>query len=173
MWCRESCSILVHGTLFSKRTVDVKWVTWIVSLLFVFAIPYADAYPLTEIKLLSDDVTSVYDGDTLTVQVPYIPDVFGKDLSVRIAGIDTPEMRSTCATKEQRDHEKALAIRARDVVIAMVASGHRVTLTNLDRDKYFRMLASVYVDGRSVSDELIAQGLAVPYSGDTKIGWCG
>lgn len=150
----------------------MKWVTWIVSLLFVFAIHYADAYPLTEIKLLSDDVTSVYDGDTLTVQVPYIPDVFGKDLSIRIVGIDTPEIRSTCETKEQREKEKALAIQARDVVIEMVRVGHRVTLANLDRDKYFRLLATVTVDGVSVGDELIARGMALPYDGGTKVGWC-
>lgn len=131
------------------------------------------AYTLTELKLLSEDVTSVYDGDTLTVQVPYVPDVFGKDLSVRIVGIDTPEMRSTCSTLEQRAHEKALAIKARDHVMLMIANGQRLTLTELDRDKYFRLLAVVKVDGVSVGDELIANQLAVPYSGDTKMGWCG
>lgn len=141
--------------------------------LLILVTSSVQAYTLSEIKLLTEDVTSVYDGDTLTVQVPYIPDVFGKDLSVRIVGIDTPEMRSTCSTLEQRSHEKALAIKARDHVILMIANGQRLTLTELDRDKYFRLLATVKIDDVSIADELIAQKLAVPYSGATKEGWCG
>lgn len=130
------------------------------------------AYPMTEIRLLTDDIVSVYDGDTLTIQIPYIPDVFGDRLSVRVNGIDTPEMRSSCATTEEREREKALAIKARQVVVDMIAAGQRVTLTNLDRDKYFRLIATVSIDGKVVGDELIAKGLAVPYSGGTKVGWC-
>ena len=140
--------------------------------LFLFSVKVS-AYPLTEIKLLSEDITSIYDGDTLTVQIPHIPDVFGKDLSIRISGIDTPEMKSTCTTKEERERERLLATKARDVVLNMVASGDRVTLKGLDRDKYFRLIAEVYIDGRSIGEELISLGLAVPYSGGTKIGWCG
>lgn len=145
---------------------------WLLVVMALFTVQFANAYPVSEIKLLTEDVTSVYDGDTLTIQVPYAPDVFGKDLSVRIIGIDTPEMRSGCETKEQRDHEKALAIKARDQVVEMLAIGKRVTLTELDRDKYFRLLAVVKIDGVSVGDALIGSGLAVPYFGATKVGWC-
>lgn len=141
-------------------------------LFILFVSVTVNAYPVTDLRILPEDVTNVYDGDTMTVQVPYLPDVFGSDLSIRVNGVDTPEMRSSCATKELRDREKALAIKARDVVIAMLSTGHRVTLTGLGRDKYFRLLATVKVDDKSVGDELIAQGLAVPYFGDTKVGWC-
>lgn len=145
----------------------------ILLLSFLLVCSTVQAYPLEEIKLIPEDVVSIYDGDTLTVQIPYLPDVFGDRLSVRVNGIDTPEMRSDCATKAERDAEKILAIKARDAVGEMIANGKRVTLTNLDRDKYFRLLATVVVDGRVVGDELIARGLAVPYSGGTKVGWCG
>ena len=145
---------------------------WLLVVMALFTVQFANAYPVSDIKLLTEDVTSVYDGDTLTVQIPYTPDVFGKDLSVRIIGIDTPEMRSSCETKEQRDHEKALAIKARDQVVSMIALGKRVTLTELDRDKYFRLLAVVKVDGVSIGDALITSGLAVSYYGATKAGWC-
>jgi len=136
-------------------------------------VPTVHAYQLTEFKLLTDDVVSVYDGDTLTVNIPYLPDVFGDKLSIRVTGIDTPEMRSTCSTLIARDNEKALAIKARQVVVDMLTNGHRVTLSNLGRDKYFRLLATVSIDGVSVGDALIAKELAVAYSGDTKAGWCG
>lgn len=145
----------------------------ILLLSFLLLCSAVQAYPLEEIKLIPEDVVSIYDGDTLTVQIPYLPDVFGDRLSVRVNGIDTPEMRSDCATKAERDAEKILAIKARDAVGEMITNGKRVTLTSLGRDKYFRLLATVVVDGRVVGDELIARGLAVPYSGGTKVGWCG
>ena len=34
-----------------------------------------------------------YDGDTVKVNIPEIPRLFGEEISVRIRGIDTPEIR--------------------------------------------------------------------------------
>ena len=50
-----------------------------------------------------------YDGDTCVVSLPDVHPLFGEKISVRIAGIDTPEIRGKC------DQEKALAKEARDV----------------------------------------------------------
>ncbi|MNZ13301.1 hypothetical protein D3C78_301970 [compost metagenome] len=130
------------------------------------------AYPLTEVKLLPEDVVSVYDGDTLTVKIDMLPDVFGRDISVRIRAIDTPEIRSECGTKDQRAKETMMAKQVRDYLVGKIAQSKRVTLSDLDRDKYFRLLATVSLDGVSVADDLIAQGMAVPYDGGTKVGWC-
>lgn len=35
----------------------------------------------------------VHDGDTIYVDFPGVPAVLGKDLGVRLLGIDTPELR--------------------------------------------------------------------------------
>ena len=44
-----------------------------------------------------------YDGDTCTVSLPQgIPALFGDHITVRLAGIDTPEMKGIC------EEEKAL-----------------------------------------------------------------
>src|SRR5690349_9649717 len=49
-----------------------------------------------------------YDGDTCTVSLPEnIPALFGDHITVRLAGIDTPEIKGMC------DEEKALAQKAR------------------------------------------------------------
>ena len=51
---------------------------------------------------------------------------------------------------------------------------HSITLKNVERGKYFRIVATVEADGQDVSDLLIQEGLAVPYDGGTKVkDWCG
>jgi len=48
-----------------------------------------------------------------------------------------------------------------------------VELRNLQRGKYFRIVADVYADGINVGDQLINEGLAVPYDGGRKTkDWC-
>jgi micrococcal nuclease len=49
-----------------------------------------------------------YDGDTCTFTLPGLPDVFGDRISIRLVGIDTPEIRGHC------QQEKRLAAQARD-----------------------------------------------------------
>ena len=40
-----------------------------------------------------------------------------------------------------------------------------ITLHDIEREKYFRIVASVIVDGQNLSDLLLAKKLAVPYDG--------
>jgi len=48
-----------------------------------------------------------------------------------------------------------------------------IELRNLQRGKYFRIVADVYADGVNVGDELIKESLAVIYDGGKKIkDWC-
>lgn len=113
-------------------------------------------------------VVDVYDGDTLFIDIPGIPPVFGKRIGVRILGIDTAEMRS----KDSCEKEKAL--QAKGVVKALIKKAQRVDIVQVQRDKYFRILGQVTADGRSIGEELIAKKLAFPYFGDAKPkrDWC-
>lgn len=116
-------------------------------------------------------VISVYDGDTFKVNLPCEQDIFCKDISVRINGIDTPEM------KTQNSCEKAKAKEAQKLTQRTLNSG-AVILKNCQRDKYFRLLCDVSVIGQNrgynVAEELIEAHLAYEYYGDTKldIDWC-
>lgn len=125
------------------------------------------------IELSTKNVVRVYDGDTITVNLPGLPPVFGDALGVRISGIDTPELVSHCTTPVLKAAEKYKAQQARQVVEDLVLKGNTVVLSELDRDKYFRLLAKVSVDGVDVGALLIQQGLADSYDGGTKISWCG
>ena len=37
-------------------------------------------------------IIKVRDGDTFVINIENVPDVFGKEIAVRIRGIDTPEL---------------------------------------------------------------------------------
>ena len=109
-------------------------------------------------------VVSVYDGDSLTVDTEPWPGLTART-KVRVAGVDTPEIRGKCQT------EKDMAIQARDFVRATV--GATVRLTNIRLGKYAgRVIADVWVRGRKLSDLLITENLGRPYHGGRREGWC-
>ena len=55
-------------------------------------------------------VISVYDGDTFRVNIDSLPPIVGKNIAIRVNGVDTPEIRGKC------QYEKDLALEARDFV---------------------------------------------------------
>ena len=99
----------------------------------------------------------VVDGDTLWIQ----------GQKVRVADIDAPE------THDYRcPSEKALGDRATQRLNQLVNSGS-VMLQSIDRDedRYGRKLRIVMVNGTSVGDTLVSEGLARYYEGGRK-PWC-
>ncbi len=109
-----------------------------------------------------------YDADTITVQIPGVHPLLGHRISVRVAGVDSAEM------KADNPCEKSAARFAKDFVTSVLMNAKRIDLINIDRDKYFRVLAEVIVDGKSLSQLLIAQNLAYQYDGGQKQkpDWC-
>lgn len=104
------------------------------------------------------DRISVYDGDTIRL---------GRE-RIRIVGLDTPEYG-----RNARCREEALAAeRAKRELQRLLASG-TVALHRQGTDRYDRTLARVTVDGRDVAPALIEKGLARPYYGGRRAGWCG
>ena len=114
-----------------------------------------------------DEVTSIYDGDTFRVNIKDYPSIAGSRIPIRINGIDTPEMRGKC-TKE-----KTLAREAKQLTVKMLRNAKVIELRNMQRGKYFRIVADVYADNQSLADKLIKNNLAVRYNGGTKVkDWC-
>jgi endonuclease YncB( thermonuclease family) len=110
-------------------------------------------------------IIKVIDGDTFRVDINELPDIIGKNIRIRILGIDAPEINGKCA------FEKELAIKARDFVQMLLDNADSVVLKNLDRGNFFRLLAEVIVDGKNLGELLIAKDLAVRYQGK-KSSWC-
>ena len=110
-------------------------------------------------------IIKVIDGDTFRVDINELPDIIGKNIRIRILGIDAPEINGKCS------FEKELAIKARDFVQILLDNADSVILKNLDRGNFFRLLAEVIVDGKNLGELLIAKDLAVRYQGK-KSSWC-
>ena len=112
-------------------------------------------------------VIKVYDGDTITIasKLPYKKSPLYR-FSVRLNRIDAPEIKGI--TKK----ETQMAIISRDK-LAEKCLNKQVTLTEIKREKYGRVLADVYCDGQSLNDWMITEKLAVEYDGGTKskINW--
>jgi micrococcal nuclease len=114
---------------------------------------------------LEAQVESVYDGDTFHARVTVWPGVL-VETSVRIRGIDTPEIKGKC------DAERPAAGRARDRLRALLATGV-VTLRDIRPDKYGgRVDADVMVADTSVAAILVPEGLARRYEGGRRGSWC-
>ena len=111
-------------------------------------------------------VISVYDGDTFRVDIDSLPPIVGKNIPIRLNGIDTPEIKGKC------QHEKDLALKARDFVRNKLANAKEIKLTKLQRGKYFRVVADVMIDGVSLEQELLENKLAYKYTGGKKSSWC-
>ena len=114
-------------------------------------------------------VIKVYDGDTITISAKVQGDPLGPTYykwSVRFRGIDTPEIKGKC------EEEKIVAIKARDFSRKALFNAKTITLKNLKRDKYFRLLADVYFDDIDLANALLVNNFAVKYSGKKKSSWC-
>jgi endonuclease YncB( thermonuclease family) len=109
-------------------------------------------------------VIKVYDADTITIaaKLPFESSPLYR-LSVRLNGIDTPEMKG----KGVSDEEKAAAKVARDFVVERVLNKY-VRLENVESEKYGRILADVYIGDVHLNELLLRERLAVKYDGGTK-----
>lgn len=109
-----------------------------------------------------------YDGDSITFDIPDVHPLLGSEIMIRINGIDSPEMVT------DDDCEKEMAHKAQEEVQKLMERARRVDLENPKRDKYFRVVADVYADGKSIAEHMLRKRLAVEYDGGTKhsVDWC-
>ena len=112
-------------------------------------------------------VLRVVDGDTIDVDID-----LGFDISftsrVRLAGIDTPESRTT------DKKEKVLGLEVKQRLKDLLSKSSSLVIKTEKPDsteKYGRILGWLYIDGaeKSINEGLIADGYAWDYMGDTKI----
>lgn len=107
-------------------------------------------------------VTLVVDGDTVKLYCP--AEGF---MTARLLGFDTPEIFSPlCLSELARGLTATAWLNA-----ALFAAGH-IAETSSGTDRYGRRLASLRLDGRDLAETIVAAGLARPYSGGKREGWC-
>lgn len=99
----------------------------------------------------------VVDGDTIWL----------RGQKIRVADIDAPETHEPHCQAERDLGDRATRR------LQQVLNGGTITLQSIDRDKdrYGRKLRIVLVDGESVGDLLVSEGLARSYAGGRR-PWC-
>jgi micrococcal nuclease len=112
-------------------------------------------------------VLKIVDGDTIDVDID-----LGFSISytqrVRLAGIDTPESR----TKDKA--EKALGLESKKYLADRLKDAKNIVIKTEkinSTEKFGRVLGHLFINGDDVSlnMELIDNGYAWPYMGDTKV----
>jgi len=112
-------------------------------------------------------VENVVDGDTIDVLIDLGFDILFQS-RVRLAGIDTPESRTSDKA------EKVLGLESKEYLKKHLKDAKSVVIKTEKMDsseKYGRILGWIYVDGNTVSinDMMISDGYAWGYLGDTKV----
>jgi len=114
-----------------------------------------------------EEVKTVVDGDTIDVVIDLGFDILFAS-RVRLAGIDTPESRTTDKA------EKVLGLEAKEYLKKQLKDAKSVVIRTEkmnSSEKYGRILGWVYVNGESesVNNKMINDGYAWGYLGETKI----
>ena len=114
-----------------------------------------------------EEVRNVVDGDTVDVVIDLGFDILFAS-RVRLAGIDTPESRTTDKA------EKALGLEAKEYLKKQLKDAKSVVIRTEkmnSSEKYGRILGWVYINGESesVNNKMIKDGYAWGYLGETKV----
>ncbi|MGB0747159.1 MAG: thermonuclease family protein [Magnetospiraceae bacterium] len=109
-------------------------------------------------------VVSITDGDTIQVTAEAWPGMYYHG-PVRLRGVDTPELRGKCASEKRAARLAAFALET-------LILGKDVLLTDIAEDKYGRVLARVWIDGRDAAEILVMHEFGRPYAGGRRKGWC-
>ena len=114
-------------------------------------------HPQTQDKLYPDVKVSrllrVIDGDTFACDIDEHSAIAGKNISIRLRGINTPELRS------RNPEESKSANLEKQRLSELLNNARVIELRNIDRDKYFRIDADVYIDGEPLLPKLNQQYL--------------
>jgi endonuclease YncB( thermonuclease family) len=138
----------------------VWWPIWLL-IGFVVVLPVGDAINAFAKHHPECRVLSVIDGDTVKLFCPE-----GGAQAGRILGYDTPEVDGACTA------EIWAATKATFFLRWKLWSATVIRARVHGRDKYKRALVQVDLDGTNVAQMIISAGLARPYDGGKREGWC-
>ena len=114
-------------------------------------------------------IIRVSDGDTIVIAAPFLPQPLKPELAVRIYGVDTPEKghRAQCP----QENERALVASKFTTQALQSHPKHQVIIYGWDKFGG-RILGDILVNGQSIRQGLISNGLAREYYGEAKTSWC-
>lgn len=124
--------------------------TFFITLLFGL-LSISTAVAEDPIRIIEGIVIKVSDGDSIQVQDP-----LGTKVKVRLYGIDAPETDKPNKPGQPYGEESWKALKGK-------VSGKQVKLDVMDIDKYKRLVCIVYLNGKNINQEMVAEGYAWAY----------
>lgn len=113
-------------------------------------------------------VKRVLDGDTVEVEVNFLPKELGNHLYIRVWGVDTPEK----SWRAKSVREAQLGLSASQFTSDLIKNSKDIKIAIVSWDKFGgRVLGDVIVDGKSLRELLLEKGYAREYYGDKKEPW--
>ena len=100
---------------------------------------------LVQAETLEGTVVKITDGDTLTLLTPS-----SQQVKIRLAGIDTPERKQPFGNRAKQ-------------ALSSLAFQKQALIKVEAKDRYGRIVGTVFVDGQNVNAELARQGMAWVY----------
>ena len=107
-------------------------------------------------------IRRVVDGDSIYVDIDLGFDVWLRNQSIRLYGIDTPE----CRQKDKA--RKAHGLLAKEYVQKALVVGRTYALRTKEKGKFGRFLGEFKTGKGAITKLLIKERLAVPYLGQNK-----
>ena len=107
-------------------------------------------------------ILNVIDGDSVKVDIDVGFNIWVKNLSIRLIGLDTPALKADNPT------DKAYGQLCRTVVQKMLPIGSTQVIKTTIEDKYGRILGDFLFENDTLCTMLLREGYAVPYKGQNK-----
>jgi endonuclease YncB( thermonuclease family) len=114
------------------------------------------------------------DGDTIRADVTVWPGITA-DASIRVIGVDSPELTSAgCTTKQENDEIKAAGLAAKQFTEGWLNRNHPVVIGNVKMDAYAGRYDAIVTGatGERLSAALIQSGHGRAYNGGKRQTWC-
>ncbi|MBD2215094.1 thermonuclease family protein [Nostoc linckia FACHB-104] len=108
---------------------------------------FSGAQTIAQTSLPKMTVVSVGDGDTLRVRSQQ-----GQAITIRLSCVDAPELKQNPWGQQSKTRLQQL-----------LPVGQSVEVRSIERDKYKRLVAEIYVNKRSVNLAMVQEGQAVVY----------
>ncbi len=110
---------------------------------------------------------SVNSANSFLVNIPGRHPLIGDKIEVLIKGIEVPSKTGVC------EKERVKAGVAEKIVSFLLGRAKNITLKNIERDRRFRLAATVLVDGKDIRRILMKKEVAVKnLTGIRKMDWC-
>lgn len=119
-------------------------------------------------RLYEYNISRTIDGDTVVFEASFLPKPLNQKLSLRIYGIDAPELgwRANCKNEEK------LAKKSKNFVQEKINQGNQILVLIKEWDSFGRVVGDIIIDGKSLRQKLIKKDYINNLNSNESPTWC-